>query len=42
MCYDISFKVEIKQLTDYFPELIISMSTEKLRDGKIKYHTELV
>ncbi len=28
MCYDISFKVEIRQLHDYFPDLIFDSQTE--------------
>ena len=33
MCYDISFTVEIKQLSDYFPDLIFDEQLEINFDG---------
>ena len=33
MCYDVSFTVEIKQLSDYFPDLIFDEQLEINYDG---------
>ena len=33
MCYDVSFTVEIKQLSDYFPDLIFDEQLEINFDG---------
>ena len=33
MCYDVSFTVEIKQLSDYFPDLIFDSQLEMNFDG---------
>jgi putative SOS response-associated peptidase YedK len=38
MCYDVSFTVEVRQLSDYFPDLIFDSQMEIDFDGRIGVH----